>query len=293
MKIAIASGKGGTGKTTVATNLAQLAAENGCRTVYVDCDVEAPNGHLFLRPEIHIKEPVTVPVPEIDATVCNHCGACARFCQYNALLCLPSAVMVFPELCHGCGGCRMVCPMAAIKETVREIGQCFTGQAGKIGFASGCLNIGEAKSPPLIRAVKNRASGGDLVWIDAPPGTSCPVVESLRDCDFVVLVTEPTPFGLHDLGLAVAMVRQLHVPCGVVINRAAENDGATLDFCTAQNLPVLTKIPDDRKAAEAYSRGELIARAVPSFRAPFSALLHYLLSSGEGAGDFPLSGGQP
>jgi MinD superfamily P-loop ATPase len=279
MKIAIASGKGGTGKTTVATNLARLAADQGYHAVYVDCDVEAPNGHLFLRPEITETIAVTVSVPDIDASRCNNCGACARFCQYHALLCLPEEVLLFPELCHSCGGCRLVCPKQAIDEIDRPIGQCQTGRCGQLDFVSGCLNIGEAKSPPLIHEVKKRAPEADITFIDAPPGTSCPVVESLRNSDFVLLVTEPTPFGLHDLTLAAEMVELLGIPCGVVINRSAENDQETLDYCQSKNLPVLARFPDDRKAAEAYSRGELVTRTLCSFERPFTQLLDDLLSS--------------
>ncbi|ABA88007.1 NTPase, 4Fe-4S-binding protein [Syntrophotalea carbinolica DSM 2380] len=277
MKIAIASGKGGTGKTTVATNLAQLAASQGYQVAYIDCDVEAPNGHLFLRPDITSDDTVHVTVPDIDPTRCNHCGVCAHFCQFNALLCLPGEVLLFPELCHSCGGCQLICPQQCISEREREIGQCQIGKAGQVDFVSGRLNIGEAKSPPLIHQVKKQAPETDLMLIDAPPGTSCPVVESLRDCDFVVLVTEPTPFGLHDLTLAAEMVQLLGIPCGVVINRSAENDEATLAYCNSRRIPVLACLPDNRKAAEAYSRGELIAQSLPSFNQPFTTLLERLL----------------
>lgn len=278
IKIAIASGKGGTGKTTVATNLVRMAAQRGYQAAYIDCDVEAPNGHLFLRPEITQREVVRVPVPAVDEKRCDHCGECARFCQYHALLCLPEQTLLFPELCHGCGGCRLLCPKDAIQETTRDIGYCQSGRADQADFISGCLNIGEAKSPPLIRAVKSRMPTTGMAFIDSPPGTSCPVVESLRDCNFVVLVTEPTPFGLHDLGLAFDMVRLLDIPCGVVINRASDNDRETLSWCETRQLPILASLPDDRKAAEAYSRGKLIADAVSGFAQPFAELLDTLLS---------------
>jgi MinD superfamily P-loop ATPase len=273
MRIAIASGKGGTGKTTVATNLAVLAARAEQRVTYVDCDVEAPNGHLFLNPRLDLQEPVLVPVPQVDATRCTHCGDCARFCQYNALLCLPTEVLLFAELCHGCGGCGLVCPNEAINEVTREIGQREQGRSGAIHVVSGRLNIGEAKSPPLIHAVKQLPFETDLLIIDAPPGTSCPVVESLRDSNFVLLVTEPTPFGLHDLVLAADMVQALRLPCGVVINRSDEHDGDTLRFCAERGLPVLARLPDDRGAAEAYSRGELLVEALPVFARLFNDLL--------------------
>jgi MinD superfamily P-loop ATPase len=272
MKIAIASGKGGTGKTTVAANLARVFARLECGVAYHDCDVEAPNGHIILKPAIDCHEPATTCVPEIDPSLCNHCGACASFCRYNALFCLPHEVLSFPELCHACGGCRLVCPTGAIREIPREIGIIDLGQAGPISFARGLLNIGEAMSPPLIKALKARNTRSGVTIVDAPPGTSCPVIESIRDCDFVALVTEPTPFGLNDLQLAVEMVRALNIPFGVILNRAGNNDPSILDYCDKQNIPLLAQLPDDRRVAEAYSRGEMISEVLPEFQTRFSSL---------------------
>jgi MinD superfamily P-loop ATPase len=272
MKLAVASGKGGTGKTTVATNLAVVGAEADRQVAYLDCDVEEPNGHLFLHPTIRERTPVHLLIPEVLEDACDHCGQCAQVCMFSALVWLGQKPLVFPELCHGCGACVLACPRHAIIEVPREVGVVETGQAGRVGFVHGLLNVGEAKSPPVIRSV--RAAAPDVEWqiIDAPPGTSCPVVTAVRGCDFVLLVTEPTPFGLHDLTLAVETVRQLDLPMGVVMNRADIGDDRVSTYCAAQGIPVLLNIPDDRRIAEAYSRGELIVTARPDLRSALAGL---------------------
>ena len=273
MRIVVASGKGGTGKTTVATNLACVASRTSPRVAYLDCDVEEPNGAIFLRPEISEERTVGKRVPEVDAACCIQCGECGEICQYSAIVCVGESPLVFPELCHACGGCSMVCPTGAIREVSRPIGRLRIGASGPIGFVGGILNVGEHMSPPAIHAVKQAASAVDLLVLDAPPGTSCPVVEAVRGSDLVVLVTEPTPFGLHDLELAVEMVRALRLPLGVVINRAGLGNGEVRQFCRQAQIPVLSEIPDDRTVAEAYSRGELACRAVPGYRSRFEELL--------------------
>lgn len=273
MRIAIASGKGGTGKTTVATNLAALAARNGIRVAYVDCDVEEPNGHLFLKPRIDYRSAVERLYPQVDLEKCIHCGLCGEICQYSAIACVGESVLVFPELCHSCGGCVLVCRPGAITEAPRETGTLESGRAGRVEFVHGRLNVGEAMSPPLIRRVKAAAPEADLVFIDSPPGTSCPVIESVRDAGFVILVTEPTPFGLHDLELAVEMVRALGLPFGVVINRSGMGDDETGEYCRRRRIEVLAEIPDDRRVAEAYSRGALALDVVDEFRESIGRLL--------------------
>ena len=275
MKIAVASGRGGTGKTTVAVALAQVTAG---RARLLDCDVEAPNCHLFLRPDRVETETVTVPVPEVDATKCAAHGECGRFCQFNAIVSLGAAPLMFPELCHGCGGCVKVCPAGAIREVERPIGTVQRWACCGVEVVQGRLNIGEPLAPPLVRAVKAYASGNGATIVDAPAGTSCTVIEAVRECDYVVLVTEPTPFGLRDLRLAVAVVRVLQIPYGVVVNRVGIGDDRVREYCDAQRIPLLLEIANDRSIAEAYSRGETVIDAKPAMRSTFDRLLHHVES---------------
>jgi MinD superfamily P-loop ATPase len=281
MIIAVASGKGGTGKTTVAVNLA-LALRDERPVQFLDCDVEEPNAHFFLKPEIEDSRDVFKLIPEIDEGRCTHCGACARVCAYHALAVLENAVLVFPELCHGCGACSLFCPENAIREVGQRIGVIESGSAGAADFLQGRLDIGQPMSPPLIRALKKRLDPGRTVIIDAPPGTSCPVIQSVKGSDVCLLVTEPTPFGLHDLELAAAAVKTMKIRAGVVINRAGAGDGngALLDFCAAEDLPVLMTIPFDRKIAEAYARGDPLLEAMPVYRGRFKDLFATIEAGG-------------
>lgn len=282
MIVAIASGKGGTGKTTVAVNLA-LVTEHP--VTYVDCDVEEPNGHIFLKPTIETSTGVGIPVPVVDQEKCTGCGLCADVCRYNAMACIKGKVLVFAELCHGCGGCAIACPAKAISEAPRAIGVVEKGHAHGIGFIQGRLNVGVAMSPPLIRAAKGAAGSEGTVILDAPPGTSCPVIAAVRDSDFVVLVTEPTPFGLHDLKLAADTIRQIDIPFGVVINRCDIGDGRVTEYCRSERVPILIEIPDDRRIAEAYSRGETAVESLPETRAFFTLLdrrIRDLIATGAG-----------
>ncbi|GAB6062966.1 nucleotide-binding protein [Deferrisoma palaeochoriense] len=272
MQIAVASGKGGTGKTTVATHLA-WAASGGAGAALLDCDVEQPNCHLFVRPRISRVEPVTVPVPRVDESRCSSCGTCARVCEFNAIGCFGGTVLVFDHMCHGCGACAALCPEQAIREEPRPIGTVQEGTALGCAFRMGTLNVGEALAPPVIHAVRNGAERADLVVIDAPPGTSCPAMEAVRGADFVILVTEPTPFGLNDLHLAVEMVRALGLPCGVVLNRADRGAPSVRDYCRAQGLALLMELPFDRRVAEAYSRGQLAGEQIPEYGQRFRDLL--------------------
>jgi MinD superfamily P-loop ATPase len=273
MKIAVASGKGGTGKTTIATNLAHLAVRNGRKVAYIDCDVEEPNGHLFLKPLIASSKPIGRLHPRVDEDKCTHCGLCGEICRYSAIVCVGEKVLVHPELCHACGGCVLVCQPGAITEVLRDCGTLEAGSAGAVRFVHGVLTIGEAMSTPLVQQVKAAAPEADLVIVDSPPGTSCPVIESVRGADLVLLVTEPTPFGLHDLTLAVGMVRALKLSLGVVINRAGSGDNRTREYCRREGIEILSEIPDDRHIAEAYSRGLLAAETVPAFRTALEPLL--------------------
>ncbi len=278
MQVAIASGKGGTGKTTVATNLAATAARDGLQVHLIDCDVEEPNCHLFVQPEFQRRETVTVPVPVIDEERCNNCGECAEICQFNALACLSDSVMTFPELCHSCGGCWLICPEKAIGQGDREIGVLEEGRASGFGFTYGRLKIGEARVPPLIDRVRAESNGSPLTIVDAPPGTSCPAIAAIRGSDFVLLVTEPTPFGLHDLTLAVATVRRLDHPFGVVINCEGIGDDRVCRYCRDEAIPLLGGIPHDRRIAEAYAAGILAVAAVPDMVPIFQELLGEILT---------------
>jgi MinD superfamily P-loop ATPase len=275
IRIAVASGKGGTGKTTVATSLAILLARK-CSVHFLDCDVEAPNGALFLRPVIDVTGQVTRPVPIVDESICDHCGDCSAFCRFHALATTARRVLAFPEICHGCGGCALICPRGAISETPRPIGQIAEGSVGAIRFTQGTLNAGETATVHLIRAVRRRESAVEVVIVDSAPGTSCPVVAAVEGVDWVVLVTEPTPFGLNDLGLAVEMTRSLRLRTGVVINRDGLGDDRIDRFCASTGIPIIGRIADDRRVAEAYSRGDLPLSSLPSFRAEMEAIAGYL-----------------
>ncbi len=270
MIVAIASGKGGTGKTTVATNLA--LSLNG-KVQLLDCDVEEPNAHLFLKPKFQGSESVGIPIPQVDEKLCTFCGKCGEICQYGAILAVKEKVLVFPELCHGCGGCSLVCPEAAISEVMREVGTVEKGVVRGVDFVHGRLNVGEPMAPPLIRAVKEKTNNQGTVIIDAPPGTSCPVIESIKGSDYVILVTEPTPFGLYDLTLAVDMVKALSIPSGVIINKADIGDKGVDQFCQRENLPVLLRIPLERRIAEVYSRGEMMVDIYPEYKEKFRSMI--------------------
>lgn len=270
-QLAVASGKGGAGKTTVSTSLAKALA--GRRAVqYLDCDVEAPNGHLFLKPEFRQSIPVTRWVPRIDHRLCEHCGKCSEFCQYSALVSMPRQTIVYPEMCRGCGGCKDICPAGAISEVERQVGTVQLGMAGSISFVHGELRVREIATVPMVRAVRRQANGAELVILDAPPGTSCPMVASVRGVDAVLLVTDPTPFALHDLKLTVEVIRELELRAGVVLNRAALADAKVEEYCDLAELPIWGRIPDDRRIAEAYSEGEMPYEAVPAMRDSVDAL---------------------
>lgn len=271
MIISVASGKGGTGKTTVSTNMA-LAIDRDVN--FLDCDVEEPNAHLFLNPEIEKSELVDTPVPEVNLELCNQCRKCMDICRFNAITVVGEKVLVFSELCHSCGGCMLVCPEGAITETGRELGTIEYGKTGHINFTHGKMRIGEAMSPPLIKEVRKSVEPEDLTIIDAPPGTSCPVIAAIHEVDFVLMVTEPTPFGLHDLKLAVEAVKLLGIPSGLVINRSDLGTRDVYDYAQEQNIPVLLEIPFDRKIAETYSHGKTIVEAMPEWTDKFQKLFH-------------------
>jgi MinD superfamily P-loop ATPase len=280
MIIAIASGKGGTGKTTVATSLAESIAEgdpgNPQGLLFLDCDVEEPNAALFLKPALTGREEVGILIPQVDAEKCTHCGRCAEVCVWHAIAVVGEKVLIFPELCHGCGSCTLNCPEGAISETLNVMGTLEWGPAGPIDFAQGTMDVGQAMSVPIISQLKKTrmpAADNRVMILDAQPGTSCPVVETMRDSDFVLMVTEPTPFGLHDLRLAVEVARdELGLPVGVVVNRDGIGDAGVDEFCAAEGIPILMRIPLDRRIAEAISEGQVLVEAMPEYRGPFQEL---------------------
>lgn len=278
LKIAIASGKGGTGKTTLSTNLAAALAHDGRAVQYLDCDVEEPNGHIFLKPRWDSAEDVTVGVPQVDLDKCTGCGKCGQLCQYSAIVAMKGAALVFDPLCHSCGGCMAICPTGAIKEVPRKIGTVQHGCSNGMAAGQGVLDIGAIQSPAVIRHLKKGIGDKGVVILDAPPGTSCPVIEAIRGCDVVLLVTEPTPFGLNDLELAVGMVRQLNIPFAVAINRCDMGDDGVVRYCRRETIPILMEIPNDRRIAEAYSRGEMMIETMIDYRKKFIQLFESIMS---------------
>jgi MinD superfamily P-loop ATPase len=266
MNIAIASGKGGTGKTTIAMSLAACYVKNGMDVALLDCDVEEPNVNLFLKAEIEKTETFNVLIPNVDESRCSGCGECERICAFNAIVLVKGKPLVFSDMCHSCGGCYHICPERAIEEIDKATGVIESGSRNGICFAGGRLNIGEAMSPPLIREVKRRHRGSEVQILDSPPGTSCPAVEAMKDSDFVVLVTEPTPFGMHDLMLAAGAVRALGIPFGVVVNRADIGDGSFMEQYRERGYNVIASIPHSREIAEAYSRGDCVSYILEHFR---------------------------
>jgi len=269
--ISVASGKGGTGKTLVATSLA-LSLQNENPVQLLDCDVEEPNVHILLKPSLSCNQTVYIPIPRVDDGKCTYCGKCAQVCAYNAIAVVEKRVLIFPELCHGCGACSYLCPEDAISEEGKEVGTLEFGQSRGIELIQGKLAIGEVVAPHVIKEVKKRINRKRLVIIDASPGTSCPVVEAVKDSDFCLLVTEPTPFGLNDLALAVDMVKKLDIPCGVVINRDSAGGSKVEEYCHKEGISILLRIPLDIKIAQLYSRGITLVEGMPQWQEAFLKL---------------------
>ena len=269
-RIAIASGKGGTGKTTVAVNMA-LSLDD---VMLMDCDVENPNGHLFIGKGLEEIETVDLMVPQIDKAKCTNCGKCSDFCRYNALVTFKQETLFFPEMCHGCGGCTLVCPEGAITEVPRTIGRIYGASVGGMEFRSGLLNVGEPMATPVIKRLKSHLDDSKTAILDSPPGTACPVIETMSDADFVILVTEPTPFGLHDLKLAVDVVRMLEIPFGVIVNRMGVGDDRVQRYCAEQGIDLLMEIPQSQVIAELYSRGVPFVLEMKEWRERFVQLFN-------------------
>ncbi len=278
MITAVASGKGGTGKTTVAVNLALSLGE----AQLLDCDVEEPNAHLFLKPEFHDKRPVKVWIPLINEDLCDRCGGCSEFCQYNALAVTRELSMFFPELCHSCRGCMLVCPRDAITEGERTTGVVEYGARDNIRFIQGILNVGEAMASPVIAEVKKDMDREGDVLIDAPPGTSCAVIEAVKDSDYCILVTEPTPFGLNDLKLTVDMLKEMRIPHGVVVNRAGIGDRKVYEYCEKENTRILMDIPHDEEIARLYSNGVPFVEEMPEYKKMFREMFESIREEVDG-----------
>jgi len=280
--ISVAAGKGGTGKTLVATSLAVALRQEGLGVRLLDCDVEEPNADLLLQPRLTRREDVTVPVPEVDLDDCTRCGRCAEVCQFSAIAVIRQAVLTFPQLCSGCGACAFACPKEAITEVPRHVGVVDSGETAEgIAFVGGRVDVGTQRSGPVTRAVKRHVGDEPVTILDAPPGTACPMQETIHGTDYCILVTEPTPFGLSDLGAAVETCRALGVPCGVIINRDGVGDTGVEQCCAEEKLPLLLRIPHRREIAEAYSRGQTLARAFPEWGEPLCRVLAQIIGSQE------------
>jgi MinD superfamily P-loop ATPase len=265
--ISVAAGKGGTGKTLLSTSLAiALNREYPADVQILDCDVEEPNAHLLMQPELTTEEPVFVRVPEVDLDTCTRCGQCAKVCQFSAIAVIRDAVLTFHDLCAGCGACSYVCPVDAISEINRQVGIVQTGTVrDDIEFITGTLNVGDQRATPVTGAVKEYIVTEKISILDAPPGTACPMQETVEDSDYCILVTEPTPFGLSNLGDAVETCRKLGIPAGVVINRDGVGDRGVDEYCRTEGIDILLRIPQERAIAEAYSRGESLVAAMPEY----------------------------
>ncbi|MCP4131436.1 MAG: P-loop NTPase [bacterium] len=273
MQIAVASGKGGTGKTTISVALAAYIAQLGIPVTILDCDVEEPNTNLFLKNKIENQEAVYSLIPAVDMDTCSGCGKCGEICAFSAIVMINNKPLVFSDMCHSCGGCALICTEGAITETKKKIGIVEQGMERNINYIGGRLNISEVMSPPLIKAVKNKSDKTGITIIDSPPGTSCPVIESISTVDYVILVTEPTPFGLHDLKLAVGMVHETGIPFSVLINRSGIGDSRVEDYCTEEGIDVIATIPDSRDVAEKYSKGEFAQYFIKEFSYDLSKIL--------------------
>ena len=268
MIVSVASGKGGTGKTSVAVNMA-LSIED---VQLLDCDVEEPNVYLFLNPKTNQTHPVTVTVPFVNEKLCDHCGKCSDFCQYNALFVGSDKVLVFQDLCHSCGGCLLICPKKAIIKDKHRIGTLTLGSSNDLELIYGELEVGEPMAVPIIREVKKHIKSGKNVILDSPPGTSCPVIQTISGSDYCILVTEPTPFGLHDLKIIVQVLENMKIPLGVIVNRAGIGDGKIYEYCKEKTIPILLEIPYRRRIAELYSRGIPFSLEMPEWKTKFQTL---------------------
>ncbi len=269
MKIAVLSGKGGAGKTFVAVNLAYAAGE----TYYIDCDVEEPNGELFFKPRDTVEERVSVMTPVFDAEKCTGCKECVNFCRYNALALVRGKVMLFREVCHACGGCVLICPQEAAGYSAREIGTIRQGSSGKVRTLSGLLDTGEVSGVPIIKMLNRKTPRKGITVIDCPPGSSCLVMESIKEADYCVLVAEPTSFGVHDLKMALELTEIFNKPFGVVLNKCLPEENPARDFCLGRGIAILAEIPFDRETRRSVSSGEVVSLKNPFLKTVFMNMM--------------------
>lgn len=284
MKIAVASGKGGTGKSTVSINVAHILSQKLANIALLDCDVEEPNCHLFLKPHFQHREAVSIHAPEFDYQRCQLCRQCIQTCEFNALAMAGNEILLFEELCHGCNACKINCPHGAINSKKREIGELEAADSPALSFIHGRSRVGSAMSPALIRRVKQYADEKDfsIQIIDSPPGTSCPFINTVYGADYVILVAEPTPFGLHDLTLATKVVHQMKLPFGIVINKSNEHDTLIETWATENKIDIISKIPEDMRIAQAYSRGEILVETMPDTEAYFAPIANLIYERKKG-----------
>ena len=285
MKISVASGKGGTGKTMISVNLSAYLSSLGKDVLYCDCDVEEPNGHLFLKPEISKVEEFFTQIPEVNEEKCTLCGKCEEICQFNAITIVGDKVLVFNDLCHSCGGCWLVCPTSAIKNIDDKAGDIYYGKSGKILFRSGSQKVGKSSPTELVAAVKDSAESipdfQGTIFFDSPPGATCPVVETLSNTDYTILVTEPTPFGLNDLKIAVDLTKKMNLKFGVVINRSTFEFREMDNFLKSENITILGKIPDDRKIASVISEGKIVVDELPEVKSYYKDIYENMIKEME------------
>jgi len=269
MKIAVLSGKGGTGKTTVSTNMAISLKD----AVILDCDVEEPNSHIFMKPDITDTVSVKAEYPVVDANKCNLCGKCGDFCNFNAIIPTKKNVLVFKEICHACGGCQLVCPTNAIEYKKREIGKIYTGKTiyGNI-LSSGELIVGEMSGIGIIKGLFEGASKEELVIVDAPPGTACSTVAAVESVDYAIIVTEPTPFGVSDMKMVVEMLREMKIPFGLVINKAGLGDDEIYEYVKEEEIEILMEIPFDEEIAKLYSVGTAFVTEKTEYKEKFQKM---------------------
>lgn len=279
LKITIASGKGGTGKTTVSTNLTSYLANLGKKVVLVDLDVEEPNSALFIKSKLKNTDICNKMVPKWESEECILCGECAKVCNFNAIVALPSEILIFPELCHSCYACSELCPTNSLPMNPVRIGEIKEYEASGFGFIEGRLDLGQEMAVPMISQTIDYANGNfkdEIKIFDAPPGTSCPVIEASRDSDFVILITEATPFGLNDLKLAVETMRVLKQKFGVIINRDGIGNNSVECYCKDENIPIITKIKNDKEVAKLYSKGELIYPKIEHFKTSLDKIISFI-----------------